>query len=448
MWLGVDDTDGPDGGCTTWVLTELARRARAAGLDLLGEPHLVRLNPNVPWKTRGNAALALRLGHGTGPRRTIGEVDGTPLVACARGRAPEPDEAAGFFEEAWTAVAEAASRAPGTDPALVQTERRLPATLYWDAVREVVRLRQVEPLLRAAGARYRVRGGRRGLIGAAAALAWPARRATWELIAYRAPGRIGTPRRVEAASVREATRREPELFLCDDPRTRRLLVAPHTACPILYGLRGRAPGAPLRARRVIRSEPVDRWMLFRTNQGSGDHLRAVPAEGLAAYRSGIVRGTVSGPPTILRGGHVRFRLRDRAGTQLKCLAFEPTKTLPAVARELRLGDRLRVWGSAGTGGALRLEGIVVEAVVAAGRWAAPECPECRCGTDSLGEGRGWRCARCGDRLPLEAGGWSVEPRALAPTTVHPTPSARRHLAPLPGGLAGSHQTFYGGARSH
>jgi len=427
--VGIDDTDSPRGGCTTWALTELARLARDDGLDLIGAPHLVRLNPNIPWKTRGNAALSMRLGHGLGTPTAVGELDGRPVVAYHRGREPDPDEAARYVEEARRTVTRLAPRDRGTDPALVVTPGPLPSSLYWTAVRDRTTLGKVEPVLRRAGATTWVRSGRRGLIGASAAIAWPARRATWELIAYRRPAAWGTSRRVDAATVLAAQRAWPELFLCHDPRTRRLLVAPHTACPILFGLRGTTPEAPRAALGRIRSEPVDRWMLFRTNQATGDHLvpRSVPA--LRGYRAGWVRGSVDAPVSVLPGGHVRFDLRDRAGQRLVCLAFEPTKTLPDVARALVAGDRLRVWGSRGPGGALRLEGIEVLALASPGRWRAPRCDRCAGRCRSLGSGRGWKCPRCRLRLPPERAGWSPVPRTVAPGTYHPTPSARRHLAP-------------------
>ena len=44
--------------------------------DLVDYPRLVRLNPNVPWKTRGNGAVALTLGKGIGSKKLIGELDG------------------------------------------------------------------------------------------------------------------------------------------------------------------------------------------------------------------------------------------------------------------------------------------------------------------------------------------------------------------------------------
>ena len=430
MRIGIDDTDSPRGGCTTWVLTELVRLAREHHLDLLGEPHLVRLNPNVPWKTRGNAALALRLGTGTGRGRTVGEIDGRPVVAFRSGRELAVEDGEEYLDDAWRAVSAAAPREPGTDPAMVAVTRSLPASLYRQAVTDRVTVAEAWRLLRAAGARTWVRGGRRGLVGASAAVAWPARRSTWELLAYREPARIGRRRVVDPESVRAAARRHPELFLCVDERTRRLLVAPHSPCPILYGLRATAPGASLAARQEVRSEAVDRWMLFRTNQGTGDHLRRRRAPELTGYRSGRVRGTVLGRADSLPGGHARFSVADRGGASLTCVAFEPTKTLPEVARSLRPGDEVEVWGSAAPRSTIRLEGISVLRLVRDGRWRPPTCPACGVRTGSLGAGRGWRCGRCRRRLPPESAEWLDAPRALELRPYHPTPSARRHLAPL------------------
>jgi tRNA(Ile2)-agmatinylcytidine synthase len=276
----------------------------------------------------------------------------------------------------------------------------------------------------------RTRGARRGLVGASAAIAWPGRRATWELIAYRPKDRWGQPRGVDAASVRHAAAEEPDLFLCHDARTRRLLVTPHTPCPILYGLRATSRTAPVRARRSVRSETVDRWMLFRTNQGTGDHLVARSAAGLGPYRSAVVRGRVAAVPETTPGGHARFVLEQPDGARVPCVAFEPTKTLPRVARTLELGDRLRVWGSRGRTPGLRLEGFALLPPVLRLRTERPRCLACGRPGRSRGRLRGFECPGCGRRWPPEA----ARRRAVAPAypagTYHPTPSARRHLAPL------------------
>jgi tRNA(Ile2)-agmatinylcytidine synthase len=431
LWIGVDDTDSPRGGCTTHVLTEILDEAREHGLDLIGEPRLVRLNPNVPWKTRGNAALSARLGRGVGRRRRVGEVRARAVWAFERGRPPAAEVVPPFLEAAWQRVLRNAKVGEtGTDPALVASDHRLPAPLYWAAVREVVPVAENRRRLDREGAWYRTHGSDRGLVGAAAAAAWPGGHPTWEAIAYRDPRRVGSPRRVEARSVQAAQRRVPSLFLCRDPRTLRLLVAPHTDCPILFGLRATDPAGAMRAVPMIRSEPVDRWLLFRTNQGTGDHLVVRAPGEVTAYRAAILEGIVRHPPTDLPGGHVRLSIADSEGTTLDCLAFEPTKTLPAVARSLRPGDRVRVWGSRARDPTFRLEGIRLLALPArTGPASSPRCPTCERRARSLGRSRGFRCPGCHRRWPPE----SARARTVAPTfptgVYHPTPSARRHLAP-------------------
>ena len=58
MFIGIDDTDSPAGMCTTYLGAVLVRRLKSAGLTIR-ETRLVRLNPNAPFKTRGNAAICI-----------------------------------------------------------------------------------------------------------------------------------------------------------------------------------------------------------------------------------------------------------------------------------------------------------------------------------------------------------------------------------------------------
>src|SRR2546427_672498 len=75
LWIGVDDTDSLRGMCTTFLAAELVRDL-TRDFDLIGYPRLVRLNPNIPWKTRGNAAVWLRIGSGRGQPMKVGELGG------------------------------------------------------------------------------------------------------------------------------------------------------------------------------------------------------------------------------------------------------------------------------------------------------------------------------------------------------------------------------------
>lgn len=58
--IGLDDTDSREQGmCTTYAAHLVAEQLREQINSNVGRPMLVRLNPAVEHKTRGNAALAI-----------------------------------------------------------------------------------------------------------------------------------------------------------------------------------------------------------------------------------------------------------------------------------------------------------------------------------------------------------------------------------------------------
>ena len=61
MHIGIDDTDSTRKGCTTYITALLVEELEKFGVEFIDYPNLIRLNPNVPWKTRGNGALSLRI---------------------------------------------------------------------------------------------------------------------------------------------------------------------------------------------------------------------------------------------------------------------------------------------------------------------------------------------------------------------------------------------------
>ena len=61
LHIGFDDTDSPNGGCTTYIAALLVEKLSNMGASFTDYPRLIRLNPNVPWKTRGNGALCLSI---------------------------------------------------------------------------------------------------------------------------------------------------------------------------------------------------------------------------------------------------------------------------------------------------------------------------------------------------------------------------------------------------
>jgi tRNA(Ile2)-agmatinylcytidine synthase len=57
--IGFDDTDSPKGMCTTYLAYKLVGSLKKENITFLDYPRLIRFNPNIPWKTRGNGAVAL-----------------------------------------------------------------------------------------------------------------------------------------------------------------------------------------------------------------------------------------------------------------------------------------------------------------------------------------------------------------------------------------------------
>src|SRR5512139_1960364 len=143
MLIGIDDTDSPAGMCTTYLGAVLARRLIREHMRVR-EARLVRLNPNVTWKTRGNAAIML-------------DAEGDHEAA---------------FSIAGEVVEELADHSCGnTNPGLVVTEERPDPGFYRKAVTDFCTIEEAVSVLDRAGASYRGWKNRRGLIGATAAVA-------------------------------------------------------------------------------------------------------------------------------------------------------------------------------------------------------------------------------------------------------------------------------------
>ena len=182
LHIGVDDTDSPRGGCTTYIAALLIERLSLLGLEFVDYPNLVRLNPNVPWKTRGNGAVCLRI---TGKPEMLDEAREITIEAV--------DE-------------EADLECLGTDPGIVFYEGRVIPQEFRrfakETTQDVVTYSRALSLIKKFGAEIFAFKDGRGIIGALAAVGEVLRGDhTYELITYRARQNFGTPRRVDAESV-------------------------------------------------------------------------------------------------------------------------------------------------------------------------------------------------------------------------------------------------------
>lgn len=400
--LAVDDTDAPDGMCTTYLARLLPEALEA---DLAAPPRLVRLHPAAPWKTRGNGALVL------------------PLES-PRGPAELADAAAPLVED---------RSAPDAGPALAAAEAPLDQQTYLAGVRRLLDPAWARDRLDAAGAPHRAPGGDRALVGCAAALGWdpdaPDRPASWTLLAHRPPATWDRPRDAPEKALRDLAE-DPALFDTAGPDGD-LACVPNTPGPVVYGLRATSP-APLReARRTLPSPEGITHTLFRSNQASDDHLVRRPVADLEPPMGAATRGRIAEAPWRTDGGHVFTRL-EADGAGIRLAAFEPTKDLRHAVTALAPGDRVEAHGLVREGPddpALHLGRLrVLEAPPLETKAANPACPACGRRMDSAGADAGYRCRDCGETAPEGAARIEEEPRALAPGWYEVPPEARRHLA--------------------
>jgi len=397
MLIGIDDTDSPAGMCTTYLGAVLARRLIREHMRVR-EARLVRLNPNVTFKTRGNAAIMLDV---------VGAPDRAFTVACDL-----VEELADFSCE-------------NTNPGVVVIEGKPDPAFYKKAVTDICTIEEAVVILDEAGARYRGWKNRRGLIGATAAVASELPDRTSEILVYREPARFGTSRDVGRQSLFEAEASTfPHTWDTVDTINDVVVCVPHTPDPVLFGIRGESPDWVMAARQMIDSEKPGLEQIWVTNQGTDAHLLDA---GIGEIHEGLsyrVRGTVADLPKTGTGGHVSFTIREGVHA-VRCMAYEPTKNFRQVVRQLMPGDAVIVAGSYKKG-SINLEKIRIVSLARPAITRPPLCPVCNKRMTSDGKGKGYKCKKCGVRSN-EPDVQEI-PRTLVTGWYEVPPTARRHLA--------------------
>jgi tRNA(Ile2)-agmatinylcytidine synthase len=298
----------------------------------------------------------------------------------------------------------------GTDPGIVfyKSETIPPELTEFSrrAETSIVTLKEAVKLIRKIGAEALGCNSCRGIIGSLAAIGETLKGDyTYELIAYRTPDNCGTIRRVDEESIFNMDRAlKPEVFNNVDYEKRRVIITPRGPDPILFGIRGESADVVKQAFELVKPlEPVERWMIFRSNQGTDAHLTRVSSiDKLEPYSSVIVKGVVSKNPRIVPVRHVIFSIKDDSG-EVDCAAYEPTGDLRKIARELTTGDCIEVVGAVHKATndkpvTINLEKISIISLNQRVMQLNPVCPNCGKRLKSMGKSQGLRCEKCGAKF--------------------------------------------------
>jgi len=415
MHIGLDDTDSPQKGCTTYIAALLVENLINLGCTFIDYPNLIRLNPNVPWKTRGNGALCLRITFDVTQESSIKET----VIRLVEN----------YSELEY----------PQTFPGVVFLKNSVPLALKNFARRAITGIVSLkEALLLAKRFHADVVGFKkgRGIIGALAAVGETlSADHTFELIAYRQPNKYGLTREIDVSSIFEMDKKtNPYTFNNVDLDKRRVLITPRGPDPILFGVRGENPEVLKEAYGLIRSlESVERWIIYRSNQGTDTHFQEINRlDRIVAYHSVVTRGIVLKKPVIIPRRHVIFTIKDAYG-QVDCAAYEPTGTLCKVAKELLANDYIEVYGGVRPPElnlplTINLEKFRPLKLEEKKIFHNPLCPKCAKRLKSKGKNKGWSCKKCGSKYLNIKKNVVTESREISSKLYIASPRSQRHLS--------------------
>ena len=406
--IGIDDTDSKFGMCTTYLAYRIVSVLRKRGDKIAEYPRLIRLNPNIPWKTRGNGAVGITV------------------------RTSDPN---GAKRRIISMVKKYSDTINGANPGLVFLESdNVPDKLCEfarEALWRVIPRKRARDMAKSEHLECHWIGNGQGLVGAISAIGYKFADTTMELLAYRRTSNIGKPRRIEASSVQRMHERTfPHTFNSYDVKTKRVLIAPHGADPVLYGIRGEDAKTLIAASRTIGGESSVGHMIFVSNQGTGDHLaNTLQADCLHAHESGMIEGSLDSEPYNIGGGHVRLAINSQ-GTLVDCFVYKPTG-MGKIVRSLVRGDKIRIGGAirrarAGLNKTLNVETIKVIKLVNIVQELNPLCNNCSKRMKSKGVGQNFKCIRCGNTARNKK--QTIVKRNITVGSYVAQPSAQRHLS--------------------
>ena len=396
IWtIGLDDTDYPTGGCTTWQANELEKILTQIGAIPI-ERRLVRLWPFAARRTRGNAALAL-----------VVEISLPIYEKCI-------DAIDLWFAQLVSHIKNNDCDSHARPGLIICEDGRVDDSIYWKCVR--AEFNDINGILHDSSIIHYLSSdlGSDGLIGAAAAVSWrPNNHSTFEAIAWRHESKFGTNRKIPSNAIELLEINHPQTFMNRDPTYNRGLISPRSPCPILFGIRGWTQTSTFNALEQLMDldwgEEIVDYSIHITNQCSDDHLEEKTV------------GTVLSKPITQQGGHVRVDILTQSGI-LQLISFKEGGIVNTKTSELLPGDKIEVMGLISPDGCIHIERL--KSVFASpGNLVRPQC-SCGVRLKSTGKSGKLRCKLC---KYTETSHWISTPRSTF-DWVEPSPSARRHLS--------------------
>ena len=407
LYIGIDDTDSPDGMCTTYLASQIINKFKDNGIELVDYPRLIRLNPFARFKTRGNGGVSLKIldddKANLARQIVLNEVEKLSMFDC-----------------------------DNTNPGVIFYNGEITKEMEdyaFRAIYEFITIGEAEEFGKSVGCEIHKFKKGRGIIGSIAAISLPLSDCTYELLTYRSSENYGTKRQIDYDSVYLMDKKTfPDTFENIDYSEDYIAIEPKTPCPVLYGIRSNNVDALHLAKSIVKvNEPLVDWCIFKTNQHTDMHIQKVDKiSDMDQFGCYEVVGEVKNKPNIIDGGHMFFLLSDDSG-EIECGAYEPTKNFRKTVSHLRPGDIIKVFGGIGEHNTFNIEKFQMVKL----NDIEYKNPICECGKrmTSAGKNKGFKCKRCGNKIKSSKKDPIEITRNLKKTQFYETPvSARRHLS--------------------
>jgi tRNA(Ile2)-agmatinylcytidine synthase len=408
LHIGIDDTDSPKGMCTTFLAYKIINRLKKENVDFLDFPNLVRFNPNIPWKTRGNGAVGLKIST-SNPKKIKNLVK--------------------KFVKQYSDVKN------GANPGLVFCQdQNIPnefLKLSSDAMWKLVHRNAAKKILSKHNLDFFYLGNGQGLVGATSVIGYNFGDETYELLSYRKSSQFGKKRVLDKSKVKEMQEKTyPNTFNSFDSKKNKVLLMPHGPDPVFYGVRGEDSMTLISASKMIQpKEKLAGYLIFKSNQGTGDHLKnEIDVNAFLPYTSGKLQGVVTTKPIVTKGGHVFFSITVD-NVKIPCAVYKPTR-ITNVAKELIVGDSIKVGGGIRKATKthpriLNLEFIQILKLEKKSKLVNPFCKNCQKHMKSKGKNQGFQCVHCKKTSTHKTRQFIT--RSLKEQIYIPDVSAHRHL---------------------
>ncbi len=406
--IGFDDTDSPKGMCTTYLAYKLVDSLKKDNVKFVDYPRLIRFNPNIPWKTRGNGAVSLKI---------------------------ETETPTKIKNKVINFVTKYSDLKNGANPGVVFFENDIIPKEFdkfsKDALWKLVHRKDAKKFIADNNLQSFHLGNGQGLVGAIGAIGYKFDDHTFELLSYRKKSQFGKKRKISSNSVKQMQEKTyPKTFNSYDTKKQKILFAPHSPDPVFFGIRGEDTDSLLHASKMIQTKekPIGH-MIFKSNQGTGAHLQnELDIYSLKPYDSGVIAGVISKEPEIQKGGHVKFSI-SKDGIEITCFVYKPTG-ITKEATSLIKGDLIRVGGgirrsSVKYGRTLNIEFFKVLKLQKKTIMTNPQCVKCNKRMKSKGRNQEFECIRCGKKSSKKT--IFEVPRQIKNQLYIPQSSAHRHL---------------------